>query len=346
MYWGHRSRRNEERGAALLGAVPRAAITGAVATPSHEPVPGYRRLTRADVARAKATMDAALAAVGRTRRLAADAAFGSKTLSGDFVQPSIFFPDDRRPILNPQLAPWRAICALRIHAADGSLWHGTGWFIGPRTVITAGHCIFMHNYGEWVTSVEVIPALDGDSRPFGSAVGTVFRTVEGWVADRDDSYDYGAILLGEDLGTHTGHFVVDALSDQDLESAMVNLAGYPIDRDMATRLYFHARQLQSVEIFRLLYDIDTESGQSGSPIWLVRNGQQIAVGLHTKGDASVNWGTRISVDVLGNLRRWLNESSQISPPTPAPAPVAVSPAETDTDHTEHAGRGAPCIKAP
>ena len=69
--------------------------------------------------------------------------------------------DERVRILDTDLAPWRMICALRMRAQRrGTL--GTGWFIGPKTVLTAGHCVFSTGFfGGWASTIEVIPGLNG-----------------------------------------------------------------------------------------------------------------------------------------------------------------------------------------
>src|SRR5271157_3349706 len=81
--------------------------------------------------------------------------------------------DDRVRILDTELAPWRMICALRMQGGSGAGAIGTGWFIGPRTVITAGHCVFSNYFfGGWASTIEVIPGLNGNgsdasARPYG-----------------------------------------------------------------------------------------------------------------------------------------------------------------------------------
>jgi glutamyl endopeptidase len=51
--------------------------------------------------------------------------------------------DNRVRVFATTSYPWRAVCSLKITAKDNSKWIGTGWLVGPRTVITAGHCVFM-----------------------------------------------------------------------------------------------------------------------------------------------------------------------------------------------------------
>src|SRR5258708_15868341 len=53
--------------------------------------------------------------------------------------------DDRVKVAQSLLAtnPWRQICALRIKSQTNRMFVGTGWFIGPKTLATAGHCVFL-----------------------------------------------------------------------------------------------------------------------------------------------------------------------------------------------------------
>ena len=48
-------------------------------------------------------------------------------------------------ITNTCVYPWRAHASLLITAADNRSWIGTGWFIGPHTLMTAGHVVYIKN---------------------------------------------------------------------------------------------------------------------------------------------------------------------------------------------------------
>jgi V8-like Glu-specific endopeptidase len=201
--------------------------------------------------------------------------------------------------------PWRAICSLRITANDGSTWIGTGWLVGPRTVITAGHCVYIHSNGGWARRIEVIPGRDGAERPFDSCIATDFRSVTGWTRDRDRSYDYGAIQLLEDCryGDQLGWFGYGYYGDDRLNRLLVNLSGYPGDKPSGTQ-WFHSRRIQRVTSTTLVYDIDTAGGQSGAPVWLYEDGSRYVVGIHTNGAMTGNSATRITREVLNNIRDW------------------------------------------
>jgi V8-like Glu-specific endopeptidase len=218
--------------------------------------------------------------------------------------------DDRTQIAATEAYPWRCICALMITAADGSRWIGTGWLAGPRTVITASHCVYLHRHGGWVRQVEVIPGQNGSQRPYGSAVATSFRSVKGWARKQKHGYDYGAIILPADraFGNLLGYFGYTNPSDLDLQGIKVNLAGYPSDRPHATQWY-QARRLDYITPRTLEYAVDTAGGQSGAPVWCLKNGQRLVVGIHAHGDVFGNAATRLCAPVFSNISAWKREGS-------------------------------------
>ena len=221
---------------------------------------------------------------------------------------AIIGQDDRVQIQATASYPWRVHCSLRITARDGSQWIGTGWFCGPHTVITAGHCVYIKNSGVagrdgWVRSITVIPGRNGVSQPYGSVVSTDFRTVTGWANSANHEYDYGAILLPTPLGSTTGWLGFGAYSDATLLASTVNISGYPGDKPAGTQWY-HARRVTSVGTRKVYYDVDTFGGQSGSAVYRIVDGSRYAVAVHAYGGASSNSGTRITSQVHSNLMTW------------------------------------------
>jgi V8-like Glu-specific endopeptidase len=272
---------------ALLEAARVSALSASL-----ESVPGYQR--KAPLwNRSPGATEAARSGGAPPTPDAAVGEFGTdETIIGD---------DDRVQVTPPSAPPWRFICGLRINFG-GNNYVGTGWFIGPHTVMTAGHCVYMHGHG-WATSIEVIPALDGSSRPFGSSTSSTFQAVDGWINDSNPDFDYGAIILPDDLGKRTGYFSFTALDDASLTSVQSNVAGYPADKGNST-MWYHSRRIARVSPTRLSYDIDTYGGQSGSPVWLNLGKRRYAVGIHTNGGTQFNSGTRITREIFDNMVRW------------------------------------------
>lgn len=215
--------------------------------------------------------------------------------------------DDRTRIRATSSVPWRSICQLFITRRDGIRTRGTGWFIGPRTVMTAGHCVYSRKARGWASRIEVIPGMDESLRPFGTITGTSFRTVRGWAEKGDVAVDYGAIILPTNsLGNRTGWFGYAALGDPSLRKLLIHNAGYAGDRDKPVgSLWYNAGRITRNSPRRLYYMVDTYGGHSGSPIFYKKNGRRIAIGIHNYGGCP-NKATRITRNVFDNLKTWKN----------------------------------------
>ncbi|HEY7080825.1 MAG TPA: hypothetical protein VH500_14065 [Nitrososphaeraceae archaeon] len=217
-------------------------------------------------------------------------------------------PDDRVQITNTCVYPWRAHAYLNIIAADNSAWLGTGWFIGPHTLMTAGHVVYIKNSGVpgrdgWVKSITVYPGRNGSKICLGPVTSFNFRSVTGWTNDGNENYDYGAIILSTDLGNATGWFGFGVYSDADLVASTGNISGYPADKPPATQWYdFH--KIASVNSRKVYYDIDTYGGQSGSAVYRIINGNRYGIAIHAYGGATTNSGTRIVTPVYNNMVAW------------------------------------------
>lgn len=149
-------------------------------------------------------------------------------LGGPGILENIIGTDERTRITDTKDPPWRTICALAIEAPFGS-FVGTGWFAGPRTIVTAGHVVWDDaEMGGWATSITVTPGQSGTTAPFGSVTTTSFEALHPWLEARDADHDVGVIHLDHDVGD--SWFGVASPDDADLQAAMVNISGYPADK--------------------------------------------------------------------------------------------------------------------
>lgn len=217
-------------------------------------------------------------------------------------------PDDRVRITNTAAYPWRANASLLITARDGSQWIGTGWFIGPHTLMTAGHVVYIKNSGVpgrdgWVRSIAVMAGRDGSKLPYGTVQSTNFKSVTGWTNNGSENFDYGAIILPTNLGNSTGWYGFGVYPDATLLSSVGNISGYPGDKPSGTQWY-DARRIASVNSRKVYYDIDTAGGQSGSAVYRLANGARYAFAIHAYGGGTTNSGTRIVQEVYNNMVAW------------------------------------------
>lgn len=226
---------------------------------------------------------------------------------------------DRQQVPDTHVSPFRKICDLLITAADGSLHSGTGWFISPRVLVTAGHCIAVFRPGTsihgMVNKILVMPGRHGETESSDSFFGWAeaerenLRVHERWLQDGDLDFDFGAIILPPDraLGEKVGFIRFRNFPDQQLDGAIPTLAGYPDNVPEGTQ-WFETNPIRRVEERRLFYDIFTIEGQSGSPLFFANDTQQVACAIHNLGDAPFNSGVRITPSVIDQLNSWIAET--------------------------------------
>lgn len=231
---------------------------------------------------------------------------------------SVIGADERTRILATNLSPYAIICSLDIEAPWGN-FVGTGWFIGKRTVITAGHCVFHPSeMGGWAKSITVRPGRN-EGAALGEAKSETFSTTDAWRQSQNKDFDVAAIHLSADLlPAGMAPFRAGVLPDKELETLFVNVSGYPADKG-GKQQWWAKNRIRSVRPLRLYYDVDTMGGQSGAPVFIVRENSlaPIVVGVHAYGTGGtpsdlpmeVNSAPRITSEVLALFRQWVEKDT-------------------------------------
>jgi glutamyl endopeptidase len=212
------------------------------------------------------------------------------------------------------LFPWRASAALRITVpGQTEVFNGTGWFIGPYTLVTAAHAVFPREFGGhvgWAISIDVIPGLNGDSNPppFGVSRSTSFFCPNGWQDSGDTRLDYGAILLEQSVGSEVGTLGYATYSDQDILQSVANLTGYPVDPPNPNAppgtQFYGAGAITHVDETFIYYNLDTLPGESGSAVYRNIADQSFVMAIHEAVIGDSDRGLRIIEPVYDNLQHW------------------------------------------
>ncbi len=223
----------------------------------------------------------------------------SLTESGDMTAEAVIMADDRVQVMDSSILPFSWLCRLEITAANGTRWLGTGWFISPSVIVTAGHCVFLHNHGGWVQSIAVFVGQNRDQYDRAMTV-THYASTRGWLNNRDTVHDYGVLFA---TPGDQGFFGYGVLGDAVLYGALANITGYPQDKPTGT-LWGHAKRLQPPHPQVLQYEIDTFGGMSGAPVVMWDGQDYVATGIHNYGGAKLNTASRLTEQVFYNFERW------------------------------------------
>lgn len=217
--------------------------------------------------------------------------------------------DDRVIVRNTAEVPWRAICHLKIMRRGGGIEIGTGWFAAPDIVVTAGHNYFDHSDGGFAVSIVVTPGYDGTlSPPYPSIAPKSAYINPRWQTNADPNFDYAFLHLPDSrLGRRTGYFAFADAPDEFLKGVLVNIAGYPHDKEYGT-LWYSGGRLFRLSSNLVAYRIDTEGGYSGAPLIYKNDNRRIVIAMHTQGDSGTprqrfNSGVRITGQFFEDLKR-------------------------------------------
>lgn len=214
--------------------------------------------------------------------------------------------DDRTPVKTPQTAPYAYVCYIEYTPPRGPAMRGSGWLAGPRTVITAGHVVWDRERGNsWSRDVQVYAGGSGTSGARRAGARDL-HTVTEWAHSGSEAFDYGAITLDKPLGTELGFFGFANFPDDDLRRMIVNVIGYPGEKNPPT-MWGHADRIQAVRHQQLDYVVDTTPGNSGAPV-VCWSGEDkfLVVGIHNNGAFAGNLATRINQSVFDQLAAWKN----------------------------------------
>lgn len=227
---------------------------------------------------------------------------GADPETGDDASRSVVGADDRVQVYNTKRFPFAAIGYLGMVDANQNVFRCTATLIGPRTIITAAHCLYNHAEKQpWRDGFTFWTGLAGEqSVPF-PAVGyeTAYVAqgfIDNWGGNYDTvwAYDIGIVTLAEPIGEQVGW--MGYWDYPNMGNFTANIVGYPTDKDPYTmwRSTCDVKK-QDVTEYDVSYACDVTDGMQGAPIYFYdgETKDRFIVGISIGDFGDKNWGLRL-----------------------------------------------------
>ena len=229
----------------------------------------------------KADIQSKLQSMGLTEKNITQAYSPGIPEQPNIITPRVVHGEDNRIQVNPNNSPYCRILALRLGQdtnGDGTtdIWSlGTGFLEGYDVMATAGHNFWGGSSNGWVEECRVYV------RQNSSTYGNTFYYPLSWTcasnytSSGDTNYDWCVVTLQNNLGSANGWFG-KGWSSGSVNGKSVTVSGYPGDHRGLQ--YKDSGTTSGSTTYKVLYDIDTVGGQSGSPVY---DSNHIVWAVHT-----------------------------------------------------------------
>lgn len=210
----------------------------------------------------------------------------------------------------------------------------SGILIDPRIVLTAGHCVYAHDFidssgkqhtinDHAVLIPEIIPAFSKDKielRPFGAARGNAWEASSAWIngdgkSNKYRKYDVGYIFLERPVGVVTGTLPFGETTCSDIVNAgnVFEAVGYPKSEVYSgTEMYRTHGSFDGCSGELLYFNREGEKGQSGSGVVKVIDSSSTVEGVLVSKEKDKTYSAPITADVKASIDYWIGYAE---PPT-------------------------------
>jgi V8-like Glu-specific endopeptidase len=226
-------------------------------------------------------------------------------------------PLPMQKVANPADAPYSSVFHQEITRRRPltRTFNSTGFLLGPKRVGTAAHNVANYRVS-WLQYGIMRAGRSGedwvweDDDYFGPDDVRVGRGYSKWGQDYPN--DYGLIRLVGSAPVVPAFRLPTAAEWQVAVGTPLEIAGFPGDTQDGQTMYHATMPLAAVDERFLYYDVDTEVGVSGAPVWTTTaSGERIVVGVHVGGQSyegrDYAIARRMEPVLLEEMNRWLTE---------------------------------------
>lgn len=217
--------------------------------------------------------------------------------------------DDRKIVEDINKSPYKSIVSINTYIDESTYYSGTGFMIDDYAVLTAAHVVTSDNKDEDIKKIIVNAGYKERKPTIDIARVIKIYVMPEWINTQNRNYDMALLILDKPLGKKIGKLkIVDKSALNELNTT----SGYPAKKNKNIRIgnqYFTSGKIVYITQNKLYYNLDTEGGQSGSPIFNTNND---VIAIHAAGflnnsDYKFNIGVRLSSDKIKKIKQWNEE---------------------------------------
>lgn len=205
------------------------------------------------------------------------------------VDDRILLPDELLSV-----HPFSSFAKLCITHGGSIHTMGTGFFVSPNVLLTAGHFVYIRKLKSWPSAITVLLAYSDDSKMKSEMFHEKKMFIHpNWALTADSNVDYGILMVDKNYNSFVEMGEPDMAND-------IALFGYDGDRNRGGRIVGTKGPIDTIAKSTLLYNIDTFGGQSGSCVYDMT--QNVAVAIHTSGGSNLNSGVKLDKVLISKIK--------------------------------------------
>lgn len=218
-------------------------------------------------------------------------------------------------ITDTSVEPYKYICYQHIHRARAlkdRYFQSTGFLIARNVVLTAAHNLYSVT-GSRVDEITIFPGGYKNNYAYDSI------TISGLAKCRNVirvnpkfnwgkvSYDFAIIIIPEDLLAKVKNWPDDSSFELDSNNILnnediINVAGFPASGGYdGSIMTYQNQKVEFIDQTTLPHNFNTQTGNSGSPIWIEKNGKKKVVGVHTYAGLA----TKLTPKAIAMINAWI-----------------------------------------